>query len=444
MRKTFILAASALMLAATFLTACQKENNAATSTATPGSQGSAARPGYDSLSKPVTIVFQSAYNETSPQSVEQTMFKRIKEKFPNVDPVYIQRGKGTTIQDLITAGTVPDILWGSLSTVNDLILSTNLGYDLTEMAKKYQYDLGQFSPAALNGIRNASGKGGLLGLPKNNLKTAVLFYNKDIFDKFGVPYPKDGMTWDETYDLAKKMTRNEGGVQYYGFSMFPNALLRDNSLSVPAMDSKEDKLFQADNWGKIFTNLKRFFELSGNAYKDQDKQFRAGNSAMYVDLITSHPSLTLANINWDMASLPIYNEKPGIGSRIPYDYYFITQSSKNKEAAFELITYLLSEEFQLGDAKDGFLPSTSKIDILKNFGENVEGLRSKNLKALVTNKPADALPERNPGLSPINTDSNISKAFERVVTGVEDINTSLRKADEEIRKAADEYKQRLK
>ncbi|WP_282936350.1 ABC transporter substrate-binding protein [Paenibacillus sp. RC67] len=428
----------ALIMASTALTAC---SGSMTSAPESSQNPSNTPPAYGSLSKPVTIVFQSAYNETSLESVEQTMFKRVKEKFPNVTPVYVPRGKGSTIQDLITTGSIPDVLWGNLSTVNDMMISTKLSYDLTDLFKKYNYDLTQFSQTALDGIRNVSDKGQLIGLPKNNLKPAVLFYNKDLFDKFGVTYPKDGMTWDELYDLAKKMTRIEAGEQFYGFSMFPNALLRDNSLSVAAMDAKEDKLNSSDQWSQIFTNLKRFYEISGNDWKDQDKKFREGKAAMFVDLLTSSPSFTKANLNWDMAALPVYKEMPGVGSRIPYDYYFITQTSKNKEAAFELITFLLSEEFQLGDAKDGFLPSTTKIDILKSFGTNVEGLNGKNLKAL-TVKPADALPKRNPGLAPINTDTNISKAFERVATGAEDVNTSLRKADEEIRKAAEEYKQR--
>lgn len=443
MKKRMMMATACWMLTSVTLAACGG-NGSAPDGAAAGRKEGAVADKYASLSKPVTIVFQSAYNETDTASVEKTMFNRIRQKFPNVTPVYIQRGKGTTIQDLITAGTIPDILWGNLSSVNELILSTDLGFDLTDLAKKYNYDLSQFSPTALDGIKNTNEKGQLLGLPKNNLKPAVLFYNKDLFDKFGVPYPKDGMTWDQTYELAKKMTRMENGDQINGFTMFPNGVLRDNALSVPAMDSKEDKLQGSDQWAEIFQNFKRFFDIPGNEWKDQAKKFREGKAAMYVDLITSHGAITKSAINWDIASLPVYKEKPGVGSRIPYDYYFVTKTSANKEAAFELLTYLLSEEFQLGDAKDGMLPSTSKINILNVFGENVEGLRSKNLKALTVNKPADALPKRSQGLSPINTDMNISKAFERAVTGAEDVNTSLRKADEEIRKAAEADKAKNK
>jgi multiple sugar transport system substrate-binding protein len=66
-------------------------------------------------------------------------------------------------------------------------------------------------------IQKGFADGGTYGMPVSTTSGA-LFHNKDLFDKFGVPYPKDGMTWDVLYELAKKMTRNEGGVQYKGFT----------------------------------------------------------------------------------------------------------------------------------------------------------------------------------------------------------------------------------
>lgn len=43
---------------------------------------------------------------------------------------------------------------------------------------------------------------------QNNIQ--VLFYNKDLFDRFGVAYPRDGMTWGEMLDLSSRITRKEG------------------------------------------------------------------------------------------------------------------------------------------------------------------------------------------------------------------------------------------
>ena len=44
----------------------------------------------------------------------------------------------------------------------------------------------------------------------------MLYFNKDLFDKAGVPYPSADMTWDEYEELAKKMTSGEGSAKVYG------------------------------------------------------------------------------------------------------------------------------------------------------------------------------------------------------------------------------------
>ena len=44
----------------------------------------------------------------------------------------------------------------------------------------------------------------------------ILYYNKDLFDKAGVEYPKDGMTLMDYRELAAKMTSGEGAEKVYG------------------------------------------------------------------------------------------------------------------------------------------------------------------------------------------------------------------------------------
>ena len=51
--------------------------------------------------------------------------------------------------------------------------------------------------------------GKIYGIPfrkDNNL----IYYNKDLFDKAGVPYPEDGMTMAEYHELAARMTSGTG------------------------------------------------------------------------------------------------------------------------------------------------------------------------------------------------------------------------------------------
>ncbi|HEX2033034.1 MAG TPA: extracellular solute-binding protein [Chloroflexota bacterium] len=42
-------------------------------------------------------------------------------------------------------------------------------------------------------------------------------YSKELFDKFGVPYPNPDWTFDQFVDTARRLTRQEGDTHYYGF-----------------------------------------------------------------------------------------------------------------------------------------------------------------------------------------------------------------------------------
>jgi len=48
----------------------------------------------------------------------------------------------------------------------------------------------------------------------------VIYYNKELFDRAGVPYPKDGWTADDLVDTARKLTRQDpSGQQTWGYQV---------------------------------------------------------------------------------------------------------------------------------------------------------------------------------------------------------------------------------
>jgi multiple sugar transport system substrate-binding protein len=60
--------------------------------------------------------------------------------------------------------------------------------------------------------------GKLYGFPRDN-GTEVIFYNKALFRKAGLPYPKDDWTWDDLRSLARTLTVRTGNrVSQYGFA----------------------------------------------------------------------------------------------------------------------------------------------------------------------------------------------------------------------------------
>jgi len=59
-------------------------------------------------------------------------------------------------------------------------------------------------------------RGKLWGSPWN-MNAMVIFYAKEPFDKLGLAYPTDDWTLNDFKELATSLTREEGGVKYYGY-----------------------------------------------------------------------------------------------------------------------------------------------------------------------------------------------------------------------------------
>ena len=56
-------------------------------------------------------------------------------------------------------------------------------------------------------------------VPKD-IDTIAMWYNKDMFDEAGIDYPDGSWTWDEFYDIAEKLTKEDGSQ--YGFAANPS------------------------------------------------------------------------------------------------------------------------------------------------------------------------------------------------------------------------------
>ena len=80
------------------------------------------------------------------------------------------------------------------------------GYDLTQLADQGVADF-------------TTADGGQFGLPRD-LNTIALYYNKDMFDAAGIPYPDDTWDWAKLVDVAKQLTKDgngDGKADQWGF-----------------------------------------------------------------------------------------------------------------------------------------------------------------------------------------------------------------------------------
>ncbi|CAG7634163.1 ABC transporter substrate-binding protein [Paenibacillus allorhizosphaerae] len=397
------------------------------------------------LAAPAELVFYAASTSMTPELFEEKIAGPVRTKYPQYTLKYIP--PGTDLTGLITAGTVPDILWLSLSEMRKHVLQLKLQYDLTELITKNKYDLSRFDPSAVQTIRNVSGDGKIFGLP-DSFNPMVLFYNKDVFDRFGVPYPTNGMTWDGAYELARKLTRTDSGVSYRGMGMFYRLVFNGNQLSLPLIDASTAKPLAAatPNWKRLLDSTKRFYEIEGNMAGF--KQGSDGNSelnsflterniAMIVSPLSSYNREGFQKLNWDMTAAPTFADLPKVGFQSEPRVYFIT-GGKHKEQAFQSVTHLLSDEVQIKNNKEGQLTSLKNEEVRKTFGQQTPALAGKNTGAVYFNQFAPT-PAFNPNFS-TDPATILAKEFGDVIIGKQDVNSALRNTDEKIAKAIEEEK----
>ncbi|WP_082562215.1 ABC transporter substrate-binding protein [Paenibacillus sp. Root444D2] len=316
----------------------------------------------------------------------------LKKKFPDMTIKHVHwDNPGRQYQDLIAAGTIPDIILDNTRmNAQRYIIDNDLQYDISDLIKKYNFDTNQLNPAHMAQMRNMTPDGKLYGLPFNN-NDFVLFYNKDIFDKFGVDYPKDGMTYDEAYELAKKLTRVEGEITYKGYSQNPGHYMNYNQLSVSPLSQTEDKAsLNTPEWKKIVDNLRRFYDIPANQFDTVETFATKGNIAMAVatvDHIVSFHEQN-KNLNFDVVSAPSFSDVPDTRYQPNLYAMYITKQSTKKDQAFQVMAAILSEEHQVDLAKEGVIVPLESKAVQEAFGQNLTQMRGKNTKAIFHGKTA--------------------------------------------------------
>jgi multiple sugar transport system substrate-binding protein len=73
--------------------------------------------------------------------------------------------------------------------------------------EKGEFKIGDLYPVLADAMRY---KGKFVGLP-SDFSTIVMFYNRDLFDRYGVAYPKPGWTWDDFVSTAHRLTKDTDG-----------------------------------------------------------------------------------------------------------------------------------------------------------------------------------------------------------------------------------------
>jgi multiple sugar transport system substrate-binding protein len=127
-----------------------------------------------------------------------------------IDPNNTSHDK-VVIQSL--AGVGPDLFDFSGNSDLERYIKSGILLEVTDAAKAQGFSYQLVWPSIKSSFVTQEGR--QYGFP-DNAAAYMLIYNKDMFDKAGVPYPKPGWTWDEFLQTAQRLSgkRPDGMPQY--------------------------------------------------------------------------------------------------------------------------------------------------------------------------------------------------------------------------------------
>ncbi|RYG73333.1 extracellular solute-binding protein [bacterium] len=155
--------------------------------------------------------------------------------------------------------------------------------DVTPEAKELGFSVDGDTWPAVRGELSDQGK--QYSYPAN-VNANILVFNKAIFRKMGVPFPKQNITWDEFWPMAQKLTKRDGKNSVFGVVQF--------------------------GWGSIFQSLRgQYFNKDGTkllltsdalktslqAHKDMIYKYRVSPSSLELKALSGQGGYGAGGIN---------------------------------------------------------------------------------------------------------------------------------------------------
>lgn len=283
--------------------------------------------------------------------------------------------------DIITVKDIPG--YSAMLTRNQII-------PLNSYIQKDGLDLSVYSGAAEELTYESS----IYALPFRS-DIWILYYNKDIFDRAGVAYPTNDMTWAEYEALARKLTSGSGADKVYGThhhtwrSTVQLATVQDGKNTVIATDYSFMKPIydmvvgmQKDGIIMDYGSLKAGSIHYSGVFKNQQIAMLPMGS-WFIGTMIAAKKAGEADFNWGVAKFPHPEGVPAGTTAGTLTSLAINANSDNKDAAWDFIKFYSGVEGAKALAKTGNLPALRTAEVLDIFA-SLEGVPAEATEALQT------------------------------------------------------------
>jgi sn-glycerol 3-phosphate transport system substrate-binding protein len=267
----------------------------------------------------------------------------------------------TKVSAALLTGTEPDV---ALMYAGASFTGSLGNFDMAQLIQREAFDADDIYPGIWDYCRYFNGK--ICAVPYG-ISTPVMYYNKDILEAAGVDMTNPPTTWSEFYDICLRCLEGGNIHGMDGFTAFDmtdsgwlfKSMLMQNGCSVVEVEdgvitpvfSSPEALEVAEYWKSLVDSG----IMAAGEHSAAENKFLSGNLAFLVMSSNRISRWTDVDINIGAIEMPYFKtQSVALGGNV---LVIFTQDEQKIEAAWDLISYLLSPEQNLDFAlSTGYLP----------------------------------------------------------------------------------------
>ncbi len=308
-----------------------------------------------SLKDERTVVRFASWGSKSEVDIIKPILADFEKENPDikVDFMHIPQNYFQKIHLLFASNTAPDVIF-----INNLYLPV-----YANVLEPLQND-DAYYPQAVEAL---SFNGKLYAIPRD-ISNLVIFYNKDMFARKNIPYPKSDWTFDEFLNTALKLT-DKNRHEIFGISFEEDPLFYLPYLLSEGGGILPDEINKPESQKglKFYADLRKKYHVaplkSESASATSAQMFLQGRLGMLLSGRWIVPKLReAAQFDWDIVRFP----KGDKGSIVQTDAsgWAVSKSCKHKKEALMLVDYLSSKKSSEKFAVSGLIvPARKDVSI---------------------------------------------------------------------------------
>lgn len=305
-----------------------------------------------------TIKF-SSWGSESELAIIKPLLQEFEKENPDikVEFIHIPKNYFQKLQLLVASNLTPDVIF--INNLNEpLYAENNVFQNLSVFLQKDKtINKKDFFPQSLNAFTY---KGNLYALPRD-VSNLVVYYNKDIFDKYKVPYPHENWTFQEFLETCRKLTKgSQWGVSFEEAPLFWLPYLWSNGGGLISKDLKSIIIDKPESIEALqfYANLRNKYHVaptkSEAGSETMAQLFMRQKIAMHISGRWSTPKYRKdIKFKWNIAKFP----RGKAGSIVDCDTsgWAISKSSKHPQDAWKLIKFLAGKNSIENFTKSGLI-----------------------------------------------------------------------------------------